>query len=72
MERSPTLYDSVKSPIENNTPITAIIAKTPINFKASSLNENLLGLGNKMDLTNYPFIVEKPIYVTNAITGGYS
>jgi len=52
MVKFPYLYDYTRSPIENMTPITAMIARTPINFKASSLKENLLGLGNKMDLTN--------------------
>jgi hypothetical protein len=43
---------SIKSFRLTNVPITDIIAKTPIKSSASWWNENLLGLGNKIDLTS--------------------
>ena len=42
-------------------PIKAIIPKTPTNFIESLWKENLVGLGNKIDLTNYPLFVWNPV-----------
>ena len=39
----------------------AIIPKTPTNFIESLWNENLVGLGKSIDLTNCPLFVENPV-----------
>ncbi len=58
----PSLSSFSWSFIVTQNPIKAIIPKTPTNFIESLWKENLVGFGNKIDLTNCPLLVENPVW----------